>query len=58
VRIAQVVSSYAPQVGGAETHIGHVPVGLAGGGVQVSIVTSLSASRPSCGSSPGTPYVG
>jgi len=46
VRIALVVSSYAPQVGGVETHVGHLAAGLAGGGDQVTVLTYQLAGCP------------
>lgn len=39
MRIAQVVSSYPPQIGGVETHVSHLAAGLADGGDQVTVLT-------------------
>jgi glycosyltransferase involved in cell wall biosynthesis len=39
VRIAQLVSSYHPRVGGVETHVGELSQGLAEAGDQVTVLT-------------------
>jgi glycosyltransferase involved in cell wall biosynthesis len=46
VRIAQVVSSYTPRIGGVETHVGHLAAGLADEGDQVTVLTYQTGGCP------------
>jgi glycosyltransferase involved in cell wall biosynthesis len=46
LRIAQVVSSYHPLIGGVETHVRHLAEGCAGAGDQVTVLSHQIDSSP------------
>jgi glycosyltransferase involved in cell wall biosynthesis len=46
VRIAQVVSSYHPQIGGVETHVRHLAQGCVESGDRVTVLTHQVGSSP------------
>jgi hypothetical protein len=39
MRIAQIVASYHPRIGGVETHVGHLAQGCAEAGDDVTVLT-------------------